>query len=70
MNKNKDVGIGAILAILVPGAGYVYAGKIGLGLLLFVGISIGYVLGILPGMIFHLISIIGTIGLINKNNEK
>jgi hypothetical protein len=45
--------LAAVLTMFVPGAGHLYAGKIGAALLWFVVVGLGYAL-ILPGLILHL----------------
>ena len=51
-------GVAALLSFLIPGAGQIYKGNIGSGLLWFVIVIIGYFLLIVPGLILHLICII------------
>jgi hypothetical protein len=50
-------GIAALLSFIIPGAGQMYKGKIGAGLLWFVAVVIGYISLIAPGVILHLICI-------------
>lgn len=50
-------GIAAVLSLVIPGAGQMYKGAVGAGLIWFVFVSIGYVCFILPGLILHLICI-------------
>jgi TM2 domain-containing membrane protein YozV len=46
----------AMLSVMVPGAGHLYAGRILAAIMWFVVVTAGYAL-ILPGLIFHLFSI-------------
>lgn len=50
-------GIAALLSFVIPGAGQMYKGAIGAGIVWFICTSIGYVLLIVPGLILHLICI-------------
>jgi hypothetical protein len=50
-------GIAALLSFVIPGAGQMYKGKVGAGLLWFVAVVIGYILLIVPGIILHLVCI-------------
>ena len=52
----KDPGIAAVLSLVIPGAGHLYVGDIGIGLVLFLVTFFGYLL-VLPGLIAHLVSI-------------
>ena len=51
-------GIAAVLSLVIPGAGQMYLGSVGLGLILFAGAIFGYLLFILPGLVVHLVSVI------------
>jgi hypothetical protein len=48
--------LAAVLSALMPGAGHLYAGRLGAAVMWFVVVSLGYVL-FLPGLILHLFSI-------------
>lgn len=50
-------GIAALLSFLIPGAGQMYKGNVGGGLLWLIAVLIGYFLLIIPGVILHLICI-------------
>jgi TM2 domain-containing membrane protein YozV len=45
------------LSLVIPGAGQMYKGKVGVGLLWLVAVVIGYTAMIVPGVILHLICI-------------
>lgn len=47
-------GLAALLSFVIPGAGQMYAGRVGAGLGWFIGTIIGYVLFIVPGIVIHL----------------
>lgn len=52
-------GIAALLSFLIPGAGQMYKGQVGNGLVWFAVVVIGYFALIVPGLILHLFCIIG-----------
>jgi hypothetical protein len=49
-------GVAGLLSLIIPGAGQMYRGKFGAGLLWLVCVSLGYIF-IIPGLILHVISI-------------
>jgi TM2 domain-containing membrane protein YozV len=49
-------GIAGLLSFVIPGAGQMYRGKIGAGLLWFVCVPLGYII-VIPGLILHVICI-------------
>lgn len=50
-------GVAALLSFLIPGAGQIYKGNVGAGIMWFIGVIIGYFFLIIPGIILHLICI-------------
>ena len=48
--------VAAVLSMIVPGAGHLYAGRLGVALLWFLVVGVGYAL-IVPGLVLHLFSI-------------
>ena len=50
-------GIAAVLAVLIPGLGHVYCGRLLAGALWFAFISFGYWAFLVPGLLPHAISI-------------
>lgn len=60
MEKTKqwNPGIAAVLSLVIPGAGQIYRGKLGRGLLWLMFTLLGYALFIVPGLIIHLVCII------------
>lgn len=51
-------GAAAVLSLFIPGAGQIYRGKLGPGLLWLFGTALGYVLLVLPGLVLHIICIV------------
>lgn len=50
-------GIAAVLAVLLPGLGHVYAGRLFAGALWFLVVSFGYWAILVPGLLLHAISV-------------
>lgn len=50
-------GVAALLSFLIPGAGQMYKGHVGAGLIWLVVVVIGYAMLIVPGLILHLVCI-------------
>jgi TM2 domain-containing membrane protein YozV len=51
-------GVAALLSLLIPGAGQMYKGSVGTGLVWMFVVVIGYCAFIVPGVILHLICIL------------
>ena len=51
-------GVAAVLSLVIPGAGQIYKGRIGAGLVWLICTVLGYVALILPGIIIHIICIV------------
>lgn len=51
-------GIAALLSLVIPGAGQMYRGHVGAGLLWFVFVIGGYAMFIFPGLILHIVCIV------------
>ena len=51
-------GVAALLSFIIPGAGQMYKGDVGEGIVWFIGTIFGYLFFIIPGLIIHLICII------------
>ena len=49
--------VAAVLAVLIPGLGHVYLGRLRAGALWFLAIVLGYWAVLLPGVVLHVISI-------------
>jgi TM2 domain-containing membrane protein YozV len=65
----KDSNIAAILALIIPGSGYMYSGRIGLGIIMFFLIPILYLCGIIPGIIVHIVTIFDAVREVKKFNR-
>ena len=50
-------GVAALLSFLIPGAGQMYKGNVGAGLVWLIAVVVGYILIIIPGIILHLVCI-------------
>jgi len=50
-------GIAAVLSVLLPGLGHVYAGRLFAGALWFLLVSFGYWAILVPGLLLHAISV-------------
>jgi hypothetical protein len=59
--------LAAVLGVLVPGAGHLYAGKIGAALLWFFVVSLGYAL-IFPGLFLHMVSTVSAASAAHRQN--
>jgi TM2 domain-containing membrane protein YozV len=58
---NKDSwspGVAAVLSLVIPGAGQMYKGQIGSGFVWLVGVTLGYLLMIAPGLILHILCVV------------
>lgn len=51
-------GVAAVLSLFLPGAGQIYKGQIGNGLVWLIFVALGY-LFIVPGLILHILCIVG-----------
>jgi hypothetical protein len=67
-HQDANPAIAAVLSVVVPGAGHLYAGRPLAGLLWFVAVALGYLL-ILPGLFLHLICIAAAAGSAHRLND-
>jgi hypothetical protein len=51
-------GVAAVLSFFIPGAGQIYKGQVGRGLLYLFVVVIGYLLFVVPGLILHILVIV------------
>ena len=58
INNKPSNGVAAVLSLVIPGAGQMYKGHVGEGLLWLIFVGIGYVMFVIPGLVLHLICII------------
>ena len=52
-------GVAAVLSLVIPGAGQIYKGQILRGLVWLFVVVLGYFLFIIPGVILHIVCIVG-----------
>ncbi len=51
-------GVAALISFLIPGGGQMYKGEVGLGIIWFIVVIIGYIFLVVPGLILHLICVV------------
>lgn len=51
-------GVAAVLSLVIPGAGQMYKGEVGAGLIWLMMVAGGYVLLVIPGLILHVVCIV------------
>ena len=51
--KNFSPGVAAVLSLVIPGLGQIYRQKVGIGLLWLLGVVIGYMVLVVPGILAH-----------------
>ena len=68
--KELSAGVAVVLSLVIPGAGQMYCGRVGEGLFWLVGVIIGYMLFIVPGLILHVVCIFGAFTSANKINKQ
>lgn len=56
--KKWEPGLAAVLSLFIPGAGQMYKGDVGMGVLWLIFTFIGYFFFVIPGLILHLICVI------------
>jgi len=56
--SQPNYGIAALLSLIIPGAGQMYLGRVGRGLLWMAATICGYFLFVVPGLIIHVACII------------
>jgi hypothetical protein len=50
-------GLAAFLSFLIPGLGQIYKGQVGIGIIWFIAVLVGYGVFVVPGLILHIICI-------------
>ncbi len=58
VNEKPSNGIAAVLSLFIPGAGQMYKGQVGGGILWLLFVIVGYFAWIVPGLILHLFCIV------------
>ena len=56
--RTWNPGVAAVLSFFIPGAGQIYKGQIGQGLVWLLVVIFGYAMMIFPGVILHIICIV------------
>jgi hypothetical protein len=51
-------GIAAVLSLVIPGAGQMYKGEVGQGIVWLLCVAVGYSMFVFPGLILHIICIV------------
>jgi len=57
LQRRPSPGIAAVLSVLLPGLGHVYAGRLGAGLVWFLAAGFGYWAVLVPGFLIHVVSV-------------
>ncbi len=57
--QSWNPGVAAVLSLVIPGAGQMYKGQIGNGIVWLIVVVIGYAMLIVPGLVLHLLCIFG-----------
>ncbi|MEE9279607.1 MAG: hypothetical protein V3V67_05490 [Myxococcota bacterium] len=57
VRRGPSPGIAAVLSVLLPGLGHVYAGRLPAGLVWFLAAGFGYWAVLVPGFLIHVASI-------------
>ena len=58
-NQKWSPGVAAVLSLVIPGAGQMYKGQVGNGLVWLICTVLGYMFFILPGLVIHICCIVG-----------
>lgn len=61
--------LAALLSVAIPGAGHLYAGRVGAALLWFVVVGMGYAL-LFPGLVLHLFNIASAAAAAHRTNAE
>ncbi len=62
-------GVAAILSLVIPGAGSMYAGRVGAGLVWLLATCIGYLAFVVPGLVLHLCAIFAAYAAAETKNK-
>ena len=54
----SNPGVPAVLSLIIPGAGQMYKGQVGGGVVWLICVTLGYIAFILPGLILHIVCIV------------
>lgn len=58
VDTSWNPGVAALLSLFIPGAGQIYKGNVGGGIMWLIFTVIGYIFLIVPGLVIHLFCII------------
>lgn len=58
-SQDRPGASGGVLSLVIPGAGQIYKGQILNGLVWLFFVAVGYVMFIIPGVILHILCIVG-----------
>lgn len=58
IQPHYNLGVAAVLSLVIPGAGQMYKGNVGTGFAWLVGVAVGYAMLIVPGLVLHLICVV------------
>lgn len=61
-------GVAGLLSFVIPGAGQMYCGRVGVGIAWFVGVVIGYIMLVFPGLALHLWCILSAVSTAKAEN--
>ena len=60
VNNKPNLGIAALLSFILPGAGQMYKGNVGVGIFWLFVVVLGYCCFVIPGIILHIVCIVNT----------
>lgn len=66
--RKKSPGLAAFISFLLPGAGQMYGGKVGKGIIWLLAGVLGYWLWVVPGIIIHVCCIVNAYKTIQRYN--
>ena len=66
----KNGGIAALISVVLPGGGHMYAGEIGSGIGWLIFTLIGYGLFVVPGLVLHLVCIFDAVAAVKRIGKK
>ena len=65
----KDVTLAGVLSFLLPGAGQIYCGKAGRGILFMIGYFVGICFFIIPGIVMLIVAVCDAVNLAKEINK-
>jgi TM2 domain-containing membrane protein YozV len=70
MEERKDPFNAGLLSLIIPGAGQMYCGQVGGGLILLVVTALGYIAYVIPGLILHIMVIKAAVSKARQTNDE